>query len=434
MKILKLTPSKLSFILILMIYSNVFKLVNLYQAVALLMEAWLLLCITYHVLTKGIRRKDAFIFVTLIFMELIGILEIFNPNIHSLYAGFLGFRKTLLMWIPFLAGVVVEVNIDDINAFIKRILVFSFPVLLYGVKQLFFYSSFDDKFITDNLSATATNNIFGQLRMTSIFSGASYLGTFAVVIVLLIIYYWKFISSKRKKIIYFTELVIALVCIYGSLSRAAAIGGLIGLAIFIFWNTSRFQKIIALCLSTFGIFVANLFFPFSQASSWIYSDNVLLRYLGSIANSQSDPRFLARYTKLEGMLNLIRRHFIIGYGVGSSQTGSKTGYYLSTRGDNLFFSYINELGIFGVLTLVIVLIVIFTRICGNIKNYKKNSFFVLSLALFISFFAMMFSATVSAMYPVIEISFSIIGIGCAEVKIKERMHEQKSSFRSIVNT
>lgn len=416
MKIFRLSPNKFSTILILMIYSNVFKLVNLYQPVAFLMDAWLILCLFDYVHRNGIKKKDIALVGLIVLMEFIGFLEVFNPNIFSLNAGFMGFRKSLLMWIPLLAGLVLECDIREINIFIKKILLFAYPILLYGVKQLFFYSSFDDKFISDNLSAAATNNIFGQERMTSIFSGASYLGTFAALIIILILYYWKFIPHS-KKILYFFEIIISLCCIYGSLSRAAVLGGIVGIGVFFIWNMTWTKKISILLFSCIGLGITNCFFPFSQIPNWIYSENVLLRFIGSLMNAQNDPRFLARYTSLESMTYLIKKHIIIGYGVGSSQTGSVAGCYISTRGDNLFFSYVNEMGLFGLILLVGILLLIGIRLFNNLKFVgHDNSFYVLAMAIFMSFLAMMFSATISAMYPVVELAFGIIGLGCGRLK------------------
>ena len=72
MKIFRLSPNKFSTILILMIYSNVFKLVNLYQPVAFLMDAWLILCLFDYVHRNGIKKKDIALVVLIVLMEFIG--------------------------------------------------------------------------------------------------------------------------------------------------------------------------------------------------------------------------------------------------------------------------------------------------------------------------------------------------------------------------
>ncbi|RAU05449.1 hypothetical protein DEJ53_08835 [Weissella confusa] len=411
----KLTTDKLSVILILMVYSNVLKLINLYQPVAFILDAWLIICIISYMWSHGTKKYNNWIIVLIIGLEIIGFLEIFNPNIYNLFSGVLGFRKSLLMWVPFLAGLILKFNYDDVHRLIKRILLFSYPILLYGAKQFFFYSRFDDKFLLDNMSNATTNEIFGQQRMASVFSGASFLGTFSAIIILLVIYYWKYISPTSK-IFYFSEIILSIICLYGSLSRASVFGCIISVFVFCLWNMEKIKRNIIFILGFVSVFIINLLIPFSKIGNWVYSDNVLQRFIGSMFNPINDSRFLSRYTSLSDMYSLIYKHIFIGYGVGSSQTGSATGYYIPTRGDNLFFSYINELGIIGFVFLCLLLIIIFKRLLNNIINNSINTFFIMSMSLFLSFFVMMFSATISSMYPVVEIAFAIIGLGCGKVK------------------
>lgn len=413
-RIFKLDLYKLSSILIMMLYSNVFKLIGEYQVISLFIEALLVLCIAYQIVMVGIPKNNLVIFFITSILFLLSFIQVFNSNITSLSAGFLGFRKTSIAWDIFLAALLLDVTHEQLNLFVKRIIYWGFPILLYGVKQVLFFSTFDNKFIQNNYAGAYTGTIFGESRMTSIFSSASHLGAFSVLIIMLIIYYWRNQYGLLKKLFLLSIIFSSIICIFGALSRTMIVVLIVCLTSYFILRLSFLTRTITAFLAMFLLFIHNILNLKFYFQSWIVSDNVLLRLMGTIMNASSDSRLLGRGVQANELIELVRHHLIIGYGIGSSESATYFGYINHVVSDNLYLSYLMETGIFGFFLLLFIMFYIFS----HLFNIIDEKFGRIILALFIGTAVMGFTGTTTAMYPVIQIIFCLFGIGISYQKKK----------------
>ena len=413
-KILKLDLNKLSVILVMMIYSNVLKLVGAYQILSLLIELWLIFCIIYHIINIGIKKNNLMIFTLVFILLCLSLIEIFNPNITSLGAGFMGFRKTSIAWNVFLAALLVEITEEKVSFFVRKIIIWGFPILLYGVKQVLFFNEFDNKFIQNNSAGDYTGKIFGEVRMTSVFSGGAHLGAFSVVMLMLVIYYWKKQFSLKTKTILSAIAVSSLVCVYGSLSRTMVVVLIVCLLVFFILKSTTITRVVLLFFTVLLFSIYNILNNMDYFQSWLVSNNPLLRMLGTIINASSDSRLLGRGVQANELVELVKQHLIIGYGIGSSEAATYLGYITHIVSDNLYLSYLMETGVFGFVLLLFILFYISFRLLKN----KRTKFLKVVISIFFGTLIMGFTGTTTAMYPVIQIIFALLGIGISSQQKK----------------
>lgn len=414
-KFLKLDMYKLSTILLFMTYSNIFKLVGIYPIISLVIEIWLILCIVYHIIKVGIPLNVFIIFFLTFILLSLSFVQIFNDNITSLSAGLMGFRKTSIVWDIFLASLLVTVTYEQLNIFVKRIILGGAPVLLYGMKQVLFFSPFDNKFIQNNAAGLYTGTIFGEQRMTSIFSSASHLGAFSVVIILLVIYYWNNQYSLMQKLGLLSIILLSIVCLWGSLSRTMIVVLIICLSSYFIFKLKTINRLIIGLTVVFSYVIYNSINLKFYFESWLISDNMFLRLIGTIINASSDSRLIGRGDQARELIELTRQHLIIGYGIGSSEAATYFGYIYHVVSDNLYLSYLMETGIFGVCLLLFILFYIFV----NLLKLKDEKFGRIVLSLFIGTIFMGFTGTTTAMYPIIQIIICFFGIGVSYQKQKK---------------
>ncbi len=110
---------------------------------------------------------------------LMGLVQLFNPNVPSLVAGLEGFRRLVYQMLALFIGVGIVRNRGDVILVGKLVVVASVPILLYGVKQFYHLSELDYAIIESNTAALDTWLLFGKVRAFGTFNGPFHLGLFS---------------------------------------------------------------------------------------------------------------------------------------------------------------------------------------------------------------------------------------------------------------
>lgn len=382
-------PYFICIIFIAVMYINLIKIFTEFRYTPIIFDAAIFLFLStiliYLITSHGRIGYDIAELLVLLFLGT-SVIQIFNPNVPSLIAGFEGFRKTSYHMLMILLGIYAVRSVADIDKILRALCWASVPVLLYGIKQHFFFSSFDERIITLNYAGTDTYHILGDMRAMSIFSGPFHFGMFSGVILMLS--FFLFYQTNSKK--YLILISLSVLSIFLSITRTNIIAALIALlfATTFYANKKQFRLIFTLLL--FAIFTGAI---------------LLMIFSPLFHKLEADQRLLARFTSWNISWRSFLQNPIIGYGMGSSGDTLLQLYNYKTHitAHNLFLKILHETGLIGLLVYFAIFVAYFKTAYQllrepRFKRLRSYTVCLISVALILLVNAM-FGSTVEA-YPV----------------------------------
>lgn len=417
---IKLNAKTATWLMILMLYANAFRPLGIYPILSISLDIIAIFLISKHILKDNIKRKSFPLISIISLFVFVAFLEMFNPNIPSVQAGLEGFRKTALPFIMFYVGVLSVKDKDEIQTILRKISLSSILIIIYGMKQYFLSSNFDKLFVLSNNADMYTGMIFGQIRATSIFSGAFHFGMFSAVMAVINLYLLEVAPDKKEKMFWGIGIVFSIVSCYTSLTRTNMIALMTGIIFYkLIQIKSKHASIVFPFISVISVFSAYFFGKFS--SNWVNLSNPLLRMVGTIVNFAEDSRFLGRIDGWKEIIRLVSEQPFIAYGTGSAGDTLQYTYLFDHHitSHNFFLKVLMEMGVIGFILIIIFFIfLILILLRKSLKSItllnKKTS--AMCLGVLIVFIVNAIVGSAIEANPVSNLILLILGFGVAPTK------------------
>ncbi len=233
--------------------------------------------------------------------------------------------------------------------------------------------------------------------------------TFVITFIVFLAEIWR--KKGYKKLVPIVFAVCDVLMIIETQSRGAFMGLIIGVVVFLFFAIKRKDKFWMMV----GIILIFVILFWQKISEWDIVKRVLEEGL-----SRGDLWSEAKRT--------IKNNFAIGVGFGCSE---KTNQLVGNEGYNYHNSYISlmaDIGLFGVLCIIVMFIILFYRIAKNYKKVKKEEklFYITFLAIALAFLGLSFgeSYLIAAGSPFSFIFWCVI-FCMAEYVPKKSKHKLK---------
>lgn len=355
-----------------------------------------------------IGNKFKIIAMAILLMFIIALLEIFNINITNIVYSLVELRKSYLQILAIFIGYFyIEHSKNEFNSVISFIEFCSIPIILYGIKQYYYFSSLDAKIYSLTDADFYTYYYDGHMRSISIFSGPFHYGMFCSLILVISIYL--FLIDKKK-----IHLIASTLCLFGcysSITRTNLISSIsvLILAILVFITTNNTRK--SMYKKVFFMFFGIALFVFWNVigSEINLKTEMLSTMLNSLNNVTGDSRFMGRMDTWINGIELVANNPIIGNGVGAA--GDTLGQFNiavnATTSHNMILKVFIETGFLG----GVILIYIMGKFAGMI--FKSNEYekkFLFSGLSFCVYINGMVGSTISA-FPVMTIFWLVMGMG-----------------------
>ncbi len=305
---------------------------------------------------------------------MIAILEVFNPNIPSFQAGLEGFRKFAFMTIGFFIGRYL-VNITTLKRLVKALLIGSFIISLYGIKQFMLPSALDYRLIDLSTSSPITYMMGGHIRAFSTMSGPFQLGIYLVCVLLLLLAIWQYYPYRRLWVVVLSApLLVALIMTVTKSNWAGLLAGALTLLIL----NSKKPLRLAKRLFSLGFIILGIGFLSLWITSAVPELQTLNDGLHALLNPFDAPTFKFRLDLWnETVIPLMRNSPWFGYGTGSAGEGlgnlfeNTSSVYIISH--NLYFKVQLELGLLGFLSFFGFLLYTLARI-WRIRPHLQSPF------------------------------------------------------------
>ena len=356
--------------------------------------------------------KVIFILVTVI--ELTALFEMFNPNIKNFLYSLIEYRKSYfqLITFPIIYWLVKKkFHVQELMSMLKYIAYLSLPIVLYGIKQYFFWGAIDSKLLAMMDSGTYTMLYAGHIRSSSIFSGPFHYGMFCAIIATLFLYLWQ---NEHKKSDFFSVILCVIGC-FCSITRTNIICMMFVLLLW-YMMYLRLGKgrnfILEKAVSVFLVIAALMLVSYSFLGNSGYN-NAFSTALRSLRFIQGDSRFNGRlYTWLTAIHYIVQKP-ILGYGIGSAgdTLAAHSIASVSVTTHNMILKMFMELGVpVGVMYCALFIIPAFS--IRQISDYKlRTVYYCLTSIIFINGLT---GATISE-FPCLTLYWIIIGILMANI-------------------
>lgn len=331
---------------------------------------------------KTTRCLSALIFITQVF----AIFEVFHPNIHNRLYSIIEYRKSYFQVIALLAAYwAFKKTTGDVIVILKYTANISLPIILYGIKQYFFWGDIDSRLL-DMIDANFYTMYYGgHMRSVSIFSGPFHYGMFCAILFAIYVFLCCECAEKHTRRFYFICVCMTVVGAVCSITRTSliCIFACSSLWFIIFLKKKRnvsavLIKLLIILTIVFSVFIIAtglLEFPL------LHSNSSLGKMLNSLGNIGEDNRFVSRtVTWREGIENIISSP-IIGYGMGSA-ADTMSNYNISSvyiTSHSMFIKIFMEIGLIGGLIYLSIFVVSAERIIK--KNKGSVTIKVLCLSL-----------------------------------------------------
>lgn len=334
----------LSLILISASYINLVKPIFATRYAPILIDLVIALIFIRVFLNKTISGKNSSLLVpaieiSLLLFFLISLIQLFNPNIPTLQVGLEGFRKTTYQMMAIFLGIYCVRDSLEVEKICRYLCYASIPILLYGIKQWFFFSPFDQRIIELNFGGLGVYYLGGSRRAISIFSGPFHFGMFSCFIALLSLYFY----LKRKNFLYLVLFIISITGVFFSMTRTSIVALVISGLFFLWFAKPEKRRL----LKKINV----LFVPLLLILIIISSPKFLpfTNMLKTLENVSEDQRFLNRFVGYRKMPKAFIERPIIGYGMGSA--GDTLGPLFKGKvhftSHNLGFKILIETGLLG---------------------------------------------------------------------------------------
>jgi hypothetical protein len=381
------------------------------------LSAWLMSSLYRNRLKYGILDILTAAFI------IFAIFEMFNPNIPSFLAGLEGFRKFAFMMIGIFIGRYM-VNLLTIKRFIALLLISSFFIALYGIKQYIYPTALDYRLIDLSSGSITTYLIGGHLRAFSTLSGPFHLGIYLVCTLLLILCLWFRYKSYRWWISFLAipELVALIMTVTKSNWAALLVGGLV----IVLLNSKNPLKIIGR-LAIFVIAILLIGVGAFYITSVLPQLSTIHSGLQSILDPLQAPTMLIRLDLWKRtIIPQIQKQPWIGYGTGSAGEGLNF-YFVNT---GLIYAYAHnvlikiqfELGIFGLLLfllLMIICIFLVWKVNFHLQDPFLKTFSNWVLAFTAGMLVSGLTGTILDAYPVNLIFWLILGFASRALRFDQ---------------
>lgn len=403
--------------IIILLYSSVMKPV-FGRWVTLVADIFLLFLFIYTILDLKlvVDRSYKSIALMVIIVQIIGVLEILHPNINNKLYSLIEYRKSYFQLLGLFITLQLLANKTiNFDKYLNYILKYSIPIVLYGVKQYFFWGKLDDKIIGLTDSDFWTLHYGGHIRSTSIFSGPFHYGMFCVVIFSIALY----LFTKNKKKTYIGAAIVCGLGCYCSITRTNLICLMAVVAIFVLeyvlFGDNRLSKgkkqviIFSLIVAMFAIIYIGI--------SPLNENNVISKMLYSTLHANKDNRFSTRKITWQEAGKAIISSPIVGWGMGSA--GDTLGKYnissVYVTSHNMFLKLMMELGVLGGALYVAVILGSANKVIKR-ADYKTRSF--IYGVLFCVLLNGMVGSTV-ATFPVMTLYWIIIALAMRNIYQKK---------------
>lgn len=324
----------------------------------LVFDLGLLLACMLH-LGEGLLRgklRATGLDLLLLFLWVLALLQMLNPNIPSLQAGIEGFRKFIFMSIAFYISRHLF-HMPDFRRFSKGMILFSVPVTLYGIKQFVVMWPIDYRMIDLSTSSSVTFLMGGWVRPFSTMSGPFQLGLYLVVVLLFLV---AFLTKAKPKLWlrFFTILLLGLQLALLLMTRTKGNWGgfLVGAIVLVLLqshNPIRAAVRLAVLAVMGGVLLGSIFYVVSGDARSVLDDAVV-----AITNPLEAPTFVFRMQLwTEEIIPALKERWFLGYGTSSAGEGLQNLYEHTASqffySHNLYIKVLLELGIVGFLPFLV---------------------------------------------------------------------------------
>ena len=301
-----------------------------------LIVAILSIFIENHLLKNEKLALPRYSFAVLVLL-LASFFQMFNSSIESIQAALEGFRLSAFYMIAFFSARYVLTSTKDILLLMKTLIVASFFIGIYGIRQHYF--PFDGEIYWAMSSAQQMQLFWGkEMRVFSTLNG---LGAFAMFIPLSIVTHVAFYnlteSRKWKRFTIISLLFFSIAALF-SMTRSAWLASLIGVFFFTFALEFKEKRRLFIFLGAFliiGIIILNIL-PKTQ---------VLVDRMGTLEALESDSGVMTRFLIMEDAIEWLYEH-PLGNGIGSTSSAIYNLYSTETiAGHNQYLDMALELGI-----------------------------------------------------------------------------------------
>lgn len=292
----------------------------------------------------------------------VAFLQVKNPNVPDFRTGLEGLRKTAFTSIGVWVGMNAFRDSTELRRALRWMAVAALVAALYGVKQRFFWSSFDTKIVQMTSAGVYTARLGGKARAIAFFSGPFHLGTLGVQMFCLGAIWnrlrpegsisWgrmllkPFSPASLDQTLGFLLMALGAAATISSRTRTNYLA-LAALGV-VFWAlAARTYPLLLTRISVAGLIVA-LGVPYL----YVNDSPELRRFTRNLLNPMADSRFVNRYTELIPALNSVRERPFMAYGVGAAGDALSDAYgrhriHYTTH--NLGLKLLVELGVIGFL-------------------------------------------------------------------------------------
>jgi hypothetical protein len=294
----------------------------------------------------GAIRLSAFLALAFF---LISLLEILNPNVPDLQFALRGFRKTAFTIVGFFAALWLFRAPSDLRAAWKALGFAGLPVCAYGVKQIFFFSSYDHRML-DMMRADVYTMQFEGFRAFSILSGPFHLGMFGCVVAVVALYFMR----EGRKSFWAVLYVLAFACVAAAKTRTNLLVFFVVSLLYILLTTDNAIRLIR------NWTLVVLFLVPLLLAGYVARVEGFRRLIISFARMPEDERLLGRFETYPAMWQAIWDNPFLGYGMGSAGDTLETELglvHFTTH--NLLLKVLIETGVFGALSFLGLLIASF---------------------------------------------------------------------------
>ncbi|MBP6016205.1 MAG: O-antigen ligase family protein [Candidatus Promineofilum sp.] len=294
----------------------------------------------------------------LLFLWVLALLQIFNPNVPTMQAGIEGFRKFIFMSMAFYISRHLF-HMPDFRLFSKGMILFSIPVTLYGIKQFLVMWPIDYRMIELSTSSPITFLMGGWVRPFSTMSGPFQLGLYLVVTLPLLLVLLTRSKPKpwlRFALIVLLALQIALLMMTRTKGNwGGFLVGLIMLVLLQSHNPIRAAfRLIGLAVVG-GLVLGLVLYVASGETRAVLDDAVV-----AITNPFEAPTFVFRMQLwTEEMIPALREQWLLGYGTSSAGEGLQNLYEGTSSqffySHNLYIKILLEMGLIGFLAFLVLI-------------------------------------------------------------------------------
>ncbi len=328
--------------------------------------------------------------------------------------------KQVMVHVSFVLFYFVIINVIRTKkqwlALVKTFVFTAFVVALYGVIQNFFGASSTESWIDEEMFEDI------KLRVYSFFNNPNVLGEFLVLTIpISVALLWNRVKDTHR-VLFGVILIFMLACMIFTWSRGAWLGMLIAIALFLVISDRRWM---------FAGILAVLLIPVTLYAT---GNSAIIERFISIGNT-NDTSTAYRVSIWQASINMIKDFWIGGIGIGSDAyttiypSYALPGARFALHSHNLYLQYLVETGIFGIISLLAVLLGFLKTTFKTtvLKRIKSSDIAKITVALGTGFVGFMFQGLTDYVwynYKILMIFWIVLALGVTGAKILNEDKEE----------